>query len=58
MRTDGARGIVNFVKSTEVEHLEEAELNSACLSVANGRHSDCEVFGDVNLKALNALDLD
>jgi hypothetical protein len=38
--------------------LEGSDLDPACFSVANGRHSDCEVFGDVNLKALNALDLD
>jgi hypothetical protein len=58
VRTDGVRDIVNYAKPTEAEHLNEAGLDSASFSVANERHSDCEVFGDVNLKALNALDLD
>ena len=55
MRTDGARDIVSYAKPTEVEHLKEADLDSACFSAGNGRHSDCEVFEDTNLKLLNAL---
>jgi hypothetical protein len=55
VNTDGARDIVNYAKPTEVEHLKEADLDSACFLVANGRHSDCEVFEDVKSNALDAL---
>jgi hypothetical protein len=55
VRTDGARDIVNYVKPSDVEHLREADVDSACFSAANGQHSDCEVLEDTKSRALNAL---
>ena len=50
------RGTLSInARPTKVEHLKESDLDSACFLVANGRHSDCEVFEDVKSNALDAL---